>query len=170
MLVSYITRQNCCSYFTVIRLSAAENLRHAQRTRHASSFFSPASERGPHVRAKPCLFSSPSGIALRTRDDMPAGPDRLLWWRFRPFRYDTVDDSKLRPFAVAVGKAETVSRIRGSDACAHCPRGDLFISGARPGLISAGLRGATGLGVGRDTVAPFSLLIRGTQPGEGCGP
>src|SRR5216684_6399699 len=29
---------------------------------------------------------------------------------------------------------------------AHRARGDLFMSGARPGLISAGLRGATGLG------------------------
>jgi hypothetical protein len=49
----------------------------------------------------------------------------------------------------------------------HRPRGEVFISGARPGLISAGLRGATGLGVGRIAIAPFSLLIRGTQPGEG---
>ena len=57
-----------------------------------------------------------------------------------------------------------------SDVWAHCLRGDLFISGARPGLISAGLRGAKGLGVGRVTVTPFSLPIRGTQSGCGCDP
>src|SRR5882757_8058899 len=52
---------------------------------------------------------------------------------------------------------------------AHRARGDLFMSGARPGLISSGLRGATGLGVGRVTVAPFASPIRGTQLGDGCG-
>src|SRR5258705_13559025 len=42
-------------------------------------------------------------------------------------------------------------------------RGEVFGPGARPGLISSGLRGAMGLGVGRVTVAPFSSPIRGTQ-------
>ena len=41
--------------------------------------------------------------------------------------------------------------------------------GARPGLISAGSRGATGLGVRRIAIAPFSLPIRGTQLADGCG-
>jgi hypothetical protein len=160
--------QNGCLYFTPIRLPkifATPNERATPRL-----FSRQPRSAAPTFGPNPVFISSPSGIALRTRDDTPAGPDRLLWWRFRPFRYDAVDDSKLRPFAVAVGKAETVSRIRGSDACAHCPRGDLFISGARPGLICAGLRGDTGLGVGRVTVAPFSLLISGTQLGDGCGP
>src|SRR5712671_896749 len=49
-------------------------------------------------------------------------------------------------------------------------RGEVFGPGARPGLISSGLRGAMGLGVGRVTVAPFSSPIRGTQLGDGCGP
>ena len=49
-------------------------------------------------------------------------------------------------------------------------RGEVFGPGVRPGLISSGLRGATGLGVGRVTVAPFSSPIRGTQLGDGCGP
>jgi hypothetical protein len=48
-------------------------------------------------------------------------------------------------------------------------RGGVFMLGARPGLISAALRGAAGLGVGRVTVAPVSSSIRGTQPGDGCG-
>ena len=58
-------------------------------------------------------------------------------------------------------------RLGASYVWAHCPRGEASISGARPGLISAGLSGAAGLGVGRMTVAPFSLPIRGTQSGEG---
>src|SRR6266481_7749409 len=49
-------------------------------------------------------------------------------------------------------------------------RGAVFGPGARPGLISSGLRGAMGLGVGRVTVAPFSSPIRGTQLGDSCGP
>jgi hypothetical protein len=60
-------------------------------------------------------------------------------------------------------------RIQWFVAAAHRARGDLFMSGARPGLISAGLRGATGLSVGRVTVAPLSSPIRGTQLGDGCG-
>ncbi len=52
----------------------------------------------------------------------------------------------------------------------HRARGEVFMSGARPGSISAGVRGATGLGVGSVTVAPFSSPIRGTQLGDGCGP
>src|SRR5882672_3770173 len=52
----------------------------------------------------------------------------------------------------------------------NAPWGGSFMPGARPGLISAGLRGATGLGVGRVTVAPLSSPIRGTQPGDGSGP
>ena len=53
---------------------------------------------------------------------------------------------------------------------AHRVRGGSFKPGARPGLISSGLRGAMGLGVGRVTVAPFSSPIRGTQLVDGCGP
>jgi hypothetical protein len=53
---------------------------------------------------------------------------------------------------------------------AHRARGDLLMPGARPGLISSGLRGAMGLGVGRVTTAPFSSPIGGTQPADGCGP
>src|SRR5882762_8098143 len=49
-------------------------------------------------------------------------------------------------------------------------RGEVFGPGARPGLICSGLRGATGLGVGRVTVAPFCSPIRGTQFGDGRGP
>jgi hypothetical protein len=52
----------------------------------------------------------------------------------------------------------------------HRTRGEVFGPGARPGLISSGLRGATGLGVERVTVAPFSSPIRGMQLGDGCGP
>ena len=143
----------------------------------------------PNERATPRLFSRQPRSAAPTFGPNPVFFPRRAESRFepaticrpgridccgggfRPFRYDAVDDSKLRPFAaVGVGKAETVSRFRGSDACAHRRRGDLFISGARPGLICAGLRGDTGLGVGRVTVAPFSLLISGTQLGDGCGP
>lgn len=55
--------------------------------------------------------------------------------------------------------------VRGS------PRlGWLVHAGGEAGLISSELRGATGLGVGRVTVAPFSSSIRGTQPGDGRGP
>jgi hypothetical protein len=48
------------------------------------------------------------------------------------------------------------------------------MAGARPGSISAGLIGATGLGVARATVVPFSSPIRGSlvtvlRPGvNGC--
>src|SRR5882672_8129661 len=49
-------------------------------------------------------------------------------------------------------------------------RGEVFGPGARPGLICSGLRGATGLGVGRVTVVPVASPIRGTQLGDGCGP
>jgi len=52
----------------------------------------------------------------------------------------------------------------------HRAWGGLFMPGVSPGSIAAGSRGAMGFGVGRITVAPFSSPIRGTQPGDGCGP
>src|SRR5882762_1460817 len=85
-------------------------------------------------------------------------------------RVSTIWSATVRVMIFSLGQVHGWADKVGSSRLLTAPRGDLFMSGARPGLISAGLRGATGLGVGRVTVAPFSSPIRGTQLGDGCGP